>query len=221
MWFEGYSRNLGGDILGVGMSNGSADERQPLPDLQLPNDYWGVEGTWDSDGHWQGGTVHNPIHDVPIPGSLDPSQVLPHGSHTPHTTLSPLTQHQVTNLQQSRTLLSEALGYLQQSSSADDIIYNLPTVLTIANTAVHGHAEWEHSLADACRAWVATEPAAGTEEQFHHARDQVVTAGWQMFGEIDQWLHQNDQIMMSVQGSTALQQLAHVANTAHQQLHNP
>jgi hypothetical protein len=198
--------------------HGGADERQPQPNLQLPKDYWGVEGTWDSDGNWHGGTVHNPIHDVPIPGSLDPSQVMPHTGHAPQGVLDPLSHTQVENLHHSKNLLSEAIMNLTQAQTPDEIIYNLPTVLTIANSTVYGQADWEHSLADACRTWVATEPGAGTAEQFHHARDEVVAQGWQLFGEIDQWLHQNDQIMMSAQGNLALQQLAYVAATTHQHL---
>jgi hypothetical protein len=198
--------------------HGGADERQPQPNLQLPQDYWGVEGTWDSDGNWHGGTVHNPIHDVPIPGSLDPSQVLPHGSHAPGTTLSPLSHTQVENLHHSKTLLSEAIMNLQSAQTADEIIYNLPSVLTVANAAVYGQSDWEHNLAASCRTWVATEPANGTDDQFHRARDELVAAGWTIFNDIEQWLHQNDQIMYSSQGNMALQQLAQVADAAHHQL---
>jgi hypothetical protein len=198
--------------------HGGADERQPQPNLQLPNDYWGAEGTWDSDGNWHGGTIHNPIHDVPIPASLDPSQAMPHG-HAPHVARDPLSQIQVDNLHHSKTMLSEAIMSLQSAHTAADVIQHLPTVLTVANSAVYGQADWDQALAEACRTWIATQADAGTEDQFHQARDEVVAGGWAVFGEIDQWLHQNDQIMMFTQGATSLQQLANQASTAHQELH--
>jgi hypothetical protein len=70
----------------------------PMPDLQLPPDYYGAEGTWDSAGHWQGGTLHNPLHDVPIPGSLDPHQLLPHHNQAPVHNPAALSQHQIDQL---------------------------------------------------------------------------------------------------------------------------
>jgi len=201
--------------------HGGADERQPQPNLQLPKDYWGVEGTWDENGHWHGGTIHNPIHDVPIPGSLDPSQVLPHQQAPGGTAPAPLSHQQVEHLYAARQQLSEALSLLEYSSTAADVVQNLPTVLTIANSVVQLDGTWEHNLAEACRTWIGTDPGAGTDEQFHHARDEVVRAGYELFGEIEQWLHQNDSIMFSTQGNMALQQLAHMAASAHQQLHAP
>jgi hypothetical protein len=191
-----------------------------MPDLQLPDDYYGVEGTWDSSGHWQGGTIHNPLHDVPIPGSLDPDQLLPHhDEHGQQHNPGALSQHQIDALYHSRNLLSEAISLLQNSSDTAAILQNLPTVLTIANSMVKGDHDWEQNLADACRTWIGTQADAGTDDQFHHARDAVVNAGWQVFGETDQWLHQNDAIMMATQGDMALQQLAHTAANAHLQLH--
>jgi hypothetical protein len=197
---------------------GGADARQPQPNLQLPKDYWGAEGTWDSAGNWKGGEVHNPIHDVPIPASLDPSQLKPHSGHAPHGAQDPLSQLQIDNLHHAKTHLSDAIANLQSAYAPAEVVHNLSNVLTIANSAVYGQADWDHALAEACRTWIATEPDAGREEQFHHARDEVVAGGWLVFGEIDQWLHQNDQIMMFTQGATALQQLAYTATTAHVQL---
>jgi hypothetical protein len=201
--------------------HGGADERQPQPNLQLPKDYWGAEGTFDENGHWHGGTIHNPIHDVPSPGSLDPSQVLPHQQGPAGPTMMALSHDQVSHLHSARQQLSEALSLLEYSATTAEVVQNLPTVLTIANSAVQLDGTWEHNLADACRTWIATEPGAGTDDQFHHARDEVVRAGYALFAEIDQWLHQNDQIMFATQGNIALQQLAHVAATAHQGLHAP
>lgn len=186
---------------------------------QYPSDYWGVEGTFDSDGHWQGGKIRDPYQNIPIPRSLDPSQVLPHGSGPTHPGAMPLSEHQVAQLHQGRTLLSEAIGSLQSATTAEDIVYQLPTVLTIANSLVFGTDGWDDHLAEACRTWIATEPTAGTEEQFHHARDAVIAAGWQVFADVDQWLAQNDAIMFSAQGDMALQQLASAATDAHLQLH--
>lgn len=198
--------------------HGGADELQPQPNLQLPKDYWGAEGTWDEQGHWKGGTIHNPIHDVPIPGSLDPSQVLPHGNQPHGTGLMALTQDQLQHLYAARQQLTEAISLLQYSSTTADILQNLPTVLTIANSVVHADASWDAHLADACRTWIGTQAEAGSDEQFQHARDAVIQAGWVVAGDVDQWIHQNDQIMMSTQGSIALQQLAHEADAAHVQL---
>ena len=200
---------------------GGTNDGHPLPDLQLPKDYWGVEGTWDENGHWHGGTIHDPIHDVPIPGSLDPSQVLPHQQDPAGPAMMPLSHDQVNHLYQARQQLSEALMLLQNSSTPAEVVQNLPTVLTIANSVVQLDGSWEHHLAEACRSWIATEAGAGTDDQFHHARDEVGRAGWALFGEIDQWLHQNDQIMFATQGNLALQQLALVADTALQGLHAP
>ena len=200
--------------------HGGADERQPMPNLQLPSDYYGVEGTWDEQGHWKGGTIHNPLHDVPIPGSLDPSQVLPHHDQPHGPNMLALTHDQVQHLYSARQQLSEAITLLDSSTTADEIVQNLPTVLTIANAVVHADAHWEDQLASSAHLWIGTQSDAGTEDQFHQARNDVVHAAWQLFGETDQWLHQNDQIMMSTQGSMALQQLAASADAAHQHLHH-
>jgi len=200
--------------------HGGADERQPMPNLQLPADYYGVEGTWDEHGHWKGGTIHNPLHDVPIPGSLDPSQVLPHHDAPHGPNMLALTHDQQQHLYTARTQLTEAISYLQSSSTPAEILHNLPTVLTIANSVVHADAHWEEHLAQSAHTWIGTGEDAGTEAQFHQARDEVINAAWQVFNEIDQWLRQNDQIMMSTQGSMALQHLATSANSAHQHLHH-
>lgn len=199
--------------------HGGADERQSVPNLQLPDDYYGIEGTWDENGHWKGGTVHNPLHDVPIPGSLDPSQVLPHHDQPHGPNLLALTHNQVDHLHAARQQLSEAIMLLTSSSTPEEIVQNLPTVITIANSVVHADGHWEDHLAASAHTWIGTAADAGTEAQFHQSRDEVVQAAWQLFGEIDQWLHQNDQIMMSTQGSIALQQFAGVANQAHTHLH--
>ncbi|HKC28702.1 MAG TPA: hypothetical protein VKB75_11890, partial [Jatrophihabitans sp.] len=101
--------------------HGGADEPHQQPNLQLPHDYWGVEGTVDEQGHWKGGTLHNPIHDVPIPGSLDPSQVLPHGNQAPHGAgLMALTHEQLQHLYAARQQLTEAISLLQYSSTPTD-----------------------------------------------------------------------------------------------------
>jgi hypothetical protein len=199
--------------------HGGADERQPMPNLQLPSDYYGVEGTWDEHGNWKGGTIHNPLHDVPIPGSLDPSQVLPHHSGPAGPNLMALTEHQKQHLYATRQQLTEAISLLQNATTREEIVQHLPTVLTIGNAVVHGDAHWEHQLATSCHTWIGTQPDAGTDDQFHQARDAVIHAAWQLSGEVDRWIHQNDQIMMSTQGSIALQHLATEADRAHLLLH--
>jgi hypothetical protein len=201
------------------MGNGDGqDGQQSHGDFQLPPDYYGVEGTFDSSGHFQSGTIHNPYHDIPIPGSLDPSQLLPHQGQPQGTSMLPLSHTQIEHLYQARQQLTEAISLLQYSGTAADILQNLPTVLTIANAVVHADASWESELATACHTWIGTQADAGTEEQFQHARDQVIQAAWVVAGDVDQWITQNDQIMFSAQGSMALQQLAQTATSAHQQL---
>jgi hypothetical protein len=188
----------------------------PGPDY--PSDYYGVEGTWDSDGNWQGGTIRNPYQNVPIPGSLDPSQLLPHQAQTGGpATLAP-SQEQVEHLYQSRNTLLESITYLQYSQTAADILQNLPTVITMANAVVHGDAHWDDHLADACRTWIATDASAGTEEQFQHARDQVLNAAQDLAAQTQSWIDHPDVMNQSIQGGTALAHLAQVATEAHQHL---
>jgi uncharacterized damage-inducible protein DinB len=188
-----------------------------MPDY--PNDYYGAEGTWDSDGNWQGGTLRNPYQNLPIPKDLDPSQVLPH--QAPHGggagVLAP-SQEQLQHLYDTRNTLLESITNLQYSTETADILQNLPTVITMANAVVHGDAHWDDHLADACRTWIATDASAGTDEQFRHARDQVVGAAQDLAAHTQQWIDHPNTMNQAIQGGNALAAMAQVANDAHQHL---
>jgi hypothetical protein len=183
-----------------------------------PNDYYGAEGTWDSDGNWQGGTLRNPHQNIPIPKNLDPNQLLPpHEQQQAPGTLAP-SQGQVQHLYDTRNTLLESISLLQYSQDAASILQNLPTVITMANAVVHGDAHWDDRLGDACRTWIGTQADAGTEEQFHHARDQVLDSAQQLVGMIQHWLDYPDVMNQSIQGGNALAHLAQVTAEAHQHL---
>ena len=198
---------------------GGADERQPVPNLQLPKDYWGVEGTWDEHGNWKGGTVHNPIHDVPIPASLDPAQAMPHHQQPHGPNLLPLTPDQQHHLFAARSQLLGEIYALQQASAPADIVQRLSSVLATANSLVHPD-QWDHQLGGAAHTWTETLDTDGTEAEFHEARDEVVNAASLVAGYVDHWVQQNDQIMWSTQGALALEELAAAAINARQQLHH-
>lgn len=188
-----------------------------MPDY--PSDYYGAEGTWDSDGNWQGGTLRNPHQNIPIPRNLDPSQVLPqqppHGGGSGTLALSP---EQLQHLYETRNTLLESITNLQYSADAADILQNLPTVITMANAVVHGDAHWDDRLADACRTWIGTDASAGTEEQFQHARDQILSTAQDLAAHIQQWIDHPDAMNQSIQGGNALATMAQVAADAHQHL---
>jgi hypothetical protein len=198
---------------------GGADERQPMPDLQLPKDYWGAEGTWDEQGHWKGGKIHDPIHDVPLPASLDPAQAMPH-RRAPHgPDLMPLTHEQVQHLYAVRSQLLGEIYALQQESAPAAIVQRVGTVLSTANSLVHPD-EWDQHLGEAAHAWSETHDTDGTEDEFDAARNDIVSAASLVSGYVDHWVHQNDQIMWNTQGALALEELAAAAINARQNLHH-
>jgi hypothetical protein len=199
--------------------HGGADERQPVPNLQLPKDYWGVEGTWDEHGNWKGGKIHNPIHDVPLPASLDPAQAMPHHQQRDDPNLLPLTHDQQQHLYSVRSQLLGEIYALQQASAPTEIVQHLSTVLASANSLVHPD-QWDHQLGAAAHAWSETLESDGTEAEFHEARDEIVSAASLLSGYVDHWVHQNDQIMWSTQGALALEELAASAINARQLLHH-
>jgi hypothetical protein len=189
------------------------------PEIEYPGDGWGAEGTWDSSGQWQGGTVHDPYLNVPIPGSLDPAQVAAHHEAT-QSHHAPASDDQKHHLHVGVGATADAIANLAQSSDPEMIIAAIGHVLAHANATVYGEmGGWDQTLSAAATEWAQTLSHGGTPEQFHTARDVIVNAGYAFVAQGQQWTQHPDAVNLEFQGPLALAELGQAADAAHRDLH--
>jgi hypothetical protein len=195
------------------------DPSIPTPSIDYPSDGWGAEGTWDTSGQWQGGKVHDPYMNVPIPGSLDPAQVAAHHEATQshHARASDDQKH---HLHVGVGATADAIATLTQTSDPELIVTAIGHVLAYANSAIYGElGGWDPTLSAAATEWAQTLANAATSEQFHAARDAIVNAGYAFVAQGQHWSQHPDALNLEFQGALALAELGQAAEAARRELH--
>jgi hypothetical protein len=80
----------------------------------------------------------------------------------------------------------DALWYLEAAATPEEILVNLPTVLSTAGALLVDDDD-EHTLSES-REWQTLSRDTADETAFLTARDQVVRDGWQLDGVARSWL---------------------------------
>ena len=183
---------------------------RPMPDpAELGEGATGGSISGDFGGHITGGSVTvDGVGPFRYPAEQPPGH--------PQQAAPQTTPHQDEELRHNIDLLLQAIQHIEAQQDADGIAHAMMTVLTIANSTIHG-TEWVESegLADETRHWAGITGADGAIETFQTARDQVVAAANHLLQVLEHLLTVHDLVNRSIErgarGGESLQHLAQVA----------